>query len=77
MRFDHVIVGIVLIVLFSGCAASGVVLKDPKTGRLVDCTDSVDERTKAFFKAAGAWEDVVKQCESRLLKEGWVCVSGC
>ena len=67
----------VLIVLFSGCAASGVVLKDPKTGKVVDCTQSVDERTKAFFVGSGTWEEYIKGCKSRLLKEGWVCVSGC
>jgi len=78
MTRNHVLVGIVLTVLLSGCAGSGsVVLKDPKTGRVLDCTQSVDERTKAFFVGSGQWEDYVKQCKSKLLKEGWTCVSGC
>ena len=77
MKSDHVFVGIVLTVFLSGCATSGVVLKDPKTGKLLDCTQSVDERTKAFFVGSGQWESFIEGCKSRLLKEGWVCVSGC
>jgi hypothetical protein len=70
MKTIIAIAGILGILIFSGCGAKPIVMKNPRTDQVVVC----DGGARAREWPSGQW--VADSCAEQLEKDGWIRVGG-